>query len=271
MLNIYRFTLAKRLHRLVLAFSFCLSFHFFHSNSHSETFAICDLNRDGTVDFADFIFFANNFGKPLSQQPMTTLDTIVVTTTDTIKIFDRSNADAGIRAGRIMGFWHFKFRIYHPDNKTIFWDYNRLYCVNTIADHPDENGEYTAYAVYRGGGQRFDDNNVLIPEIEIKYNKSTGQYVLWHSSGASMPHREKGDLQIFFQIKPETNDDMTRITFKKMLEYSSIVDSMRIAYPKGRPYQYEYANRDTNFYHASNFHNTLLKRISREEFMKPSL
>ena len=71
-----------------------------------------DLDGDGDVDFADFIIFSGNFDKPdylQSKQPHT-LDTIYVENTvvvrDTISVY---NSDAGVRAGRMLGYWYLNF------------------------------------------------------------------------------------------------------------------------------------------------------------------
>ena len=235
-----------------------------------EVFMVCDLNRDGAVDFADFIFFAKYFNTPLHQQPTVAIDTIVVTKTETIKIFDTADGDAGIRAGKLIGYWRFSKRLYHPSNKTIHW--TTIYDIhfNAVSDVPGEDGEYTVYGSPFTNFYHLDHNNVVInTPFSVKYNEETEQYILWGEDQAGMPHRSStGHLQVFFKIQNRINDDLTQILHAKLIEQTVIADSMRIGY-----YKMSNARRnvvtDTIWYHASNFHNLEVKRISRKTFMSP--
>ncbi len=50
------------------------------SVSHADHIAQGDFDQDGDVDFADFLVFANNFNKPISEQTLVqhSPDTVVV-------------------------------------------------------------------------------------------------------------------------------------------------------------------------------------------------
>ena len=69
-----------------------------------------DVNRDGNVDFQDFVLLAQNFGK--TGPPPTDLKPDTVTVRDTIVFIehhDINKSERLNRAERFLGFWHFTY------------------------------------------------------------------------------------------------------------------------------------------------------------------
>ena len=123
--------------------------------AQGEQFAQGDFDRDGDVDFADFLIFANNFGKPITQQTLaeTTSDTVVVTVRDTITV--TQDQTAGVKLGQVFGYWMVSYKIpnhlgrsFDKEKKDAFLfhhtngpDENTVYGkpINSIYSHLDSN------------------------------------------------------------------------------------------------------------------------------------
>ena len=119
------------------------------SVSHADHIAQGDFDGDGDVDFADFLVFANNFDKTISEQTLVqhSPDTVVVR--DTIVVSNPvPYSDEGMRAGRMLGFWYLNYEIRTVKGPLRIYEYDRVFFFNRISETPNADGEYTVHGRY---------------------------------------------------------------------------------------------------------------------------
>ena len=173
---------------------------------HSEHIAQGDFDKDGDVDFADFIVFSNNFGKPITQQTLVkyTVDTIIVR--DTITVNNTFDSEAGKRAGRMLGFWYLNFQ-YRQNNK--IYEYDRVFFFTHIDPEPNEDGEYNVYGKYYISENM--EYAMAVINVVVTYSQSDQKYVLTAKDGIYIPGnwKESFDLECKFHFEDMTHPDMT--------------------------------------------------------------
>ena len=261
----------KRMIFLCLGATACVLLFASLTFSGPDRYMIGDMDLDHDIDFSDFVLFTEAFTTYRSHgEPKY----YYVPPPDTVTVYKvTDNVEAGIRAGMLIGYWRFSGLLRDPFNNVSEAIYRRRdsgsnWHFNDVSAKPGEDGEYIVYGIPRTSGYQRDHNDVIInPPISIKYNKKSGQYILWGHHMGGMPHRnERGHIQVFFKIQKTINDDMTNYLHSKLIEQTVTVDSMRVGLEK-----MSVARRnvviDTIWYHASNFYNLKLRRISREKFM----
>ena len=152
------------------------------AESQSHHIAQGDFDRDGDVDFADFLVFSNNYGKPITQQTLVSVDTVTVR--DTITVTNILDSEAGKRAGRMLGYWYLNYE--HYQGGTVFpggdklagmYEYKRVFIFNHIDPEPNAEGEFAVH------GRTFvsygiDDTPGTVPRATVTYSKSQQRYVL---------------------------------------------------------------------------------------------
>ena len=182
--------------------------------AQGEQFAQGDFDRDGDVDFADFLIFANNFGKPITQQTLaeTTTDTVVVTVRDTITV--TQDQTAGIKLGQMFGYWLVDYEIPHERSALVKKRKDAFLFHHT-------NGSYknTVYG-------KSINHNIVAPfantdyEAKVTYLPSEDKYILIHKehigfsvleNNTSEPTGVLHDLEIKFSIEHEIRDDMSKL------------------------------------------------------------
>ncbi len=202
-----------------------------------------DFDKDGDVDFADFLVFANNFGKPISQQTFaeTTMDTVLVTVRDTITVANEQDKNIGVQVGKMFGYWRINYEIPNPlgtafnkEKKDAFLFHH----VNGIDDN-------TAYG-------KPIDHRIISPfadterETKVTYLPSEDKYVLTDRKHIgikeltyNMSKTGSHDLEIKFSIEYEPRPDMTKLinasyatpnspSYSTINEPVIIVDYMRV-------------------------------------------
>ena len=186
--------------------------------AQGEQFAQGDFDRDGDVDFADFLIFANNFGKPITQQTLaeTTTDTVVVTVRDTITV--TQDQTAGIKLGQMFGYWLVEYKITNPNGEAFGKEKNDAF----LFHHTNGSDKNTVY------GKSINHNIVApfaLPEKEAKvtYLPFEDTYTLTHkkhigikeltlyTTGSYTSKTGLHDLEIKFSIEHEIRDDMTKL------------------------------------------------------------
>lgn len=168
-----------------------------------------DFDKDGDVDFADFLVFSNNFGKSITEQTLMPLDTIVVR--DTIIVNNVLDVEAGKRAGRMLGFWYLNYE-YHwnvPNGKEIY-EFDRVFFFTSIDDTTNKDGEY----VVRGRHLYTDNLEYAgsMKKVSVVYSPSEQQYILTAENGIYIPMGLTTglyDLECKFHFESEIHPDMT--------------------------------------------------------------
>ena len=181
--------------------------------AQGEQFAQGDFDRDGDVDFADFLIFANNFGKPITQQTLaeTTTDTVVVTVRDTITV--TQDQTAGVKLGQVFGYWMVSYKIRNHLGRSFDREKKDAFLFHHT-NGPDENTVY---------GKPIN-HTILAPfadtemEAKITYLPDEDKYILTDKEHMGFGELEynlsksgMNDLEIKFSIEYEIRDDMSHL------------------------------------------------------------
>ena len=149
--------------------------------AESHHIAQGDFDRDGDVDFSDFIVFANNFGKYWKNETEITVVKHEVFR-DTLVIHDKFDSEAGKRAARMLGFWYLNYE-YRWNNKV--YEYDRVFIFNRIAPGPNNEGEFTVHGRYHDSNNM--DYAIAIDIVEVTYSKNEERYILRARAAMSVP------------------------------------------------------------------------------------
>ena len=166
-----------------------------------------DFDKDGDVDFADFLVFADNFNKPLHEQTWHVTDTIVVR--DTIVVTNTFESAAGVRAGRMLGFWYLnvEYEWEIPSRKEIS-EYDLVFQFTHIDPMPNEDGEYNVHGVYFSSSSM--ESAYIVKGIVVSYSKSEQAYILRTGKIFTFIYsKEFFHLEIKFHFENEIRQDMT--------------------------------------------------------------
>ena len=215
-----RYKMILQAYRLITGLFLLLAFT---GLSHAHHLPKGDLNGDGHVDFADFIIFADNFNKPYhlqSKQPHH-IENVVVRDTFFVQSVVHNN-DAGVRAGRMLGFWYLNFNSY-VRGEAKRREHRQQFIFNRISETPNADGEFTVH----GKVPRFlsgpDGGTTTIKDATVTYIKSEDKYILLAKGIASLnsatleelrnptPGMSKTlvDLEVKFSIRHDSQRDMT--------------------------------------------------------------
>lgn len=183
--------------------------------AQGEQYAQGDFDKDGDVDFADFLVFANNFGKPITQQTFaeTETDTVIVTVRDTVTVTDAQDKNTGVQVGKMFGYWMIQYEIpnhlgpaFNKEKKDAFLfhhtnglDENTAYGkpINHRFISPFAHTEKETKVTYLPDEDKYiliDRKHIGIKELTYQMSK-TGMY----------------DLEIKFSIEYETLPDMSKL------------------------------------------------------------
>ena len=243
-----------------------------------------DLNGDGQVDFADFLIFADNFDKPYHLQSIQPHHIINVVVRDTIVVKEVvHDNDAGIRAGRMLGYWYLNYQYATPGARK--WNFNSQYIFQRVSKTPNADGEFTVY----GKAPVFADDNpnsyaTAIHDVTVTYIKSEDKYVLRAEADAplrSITLQEQirrandpdfkgtlADLEVKFSIRYGNQRDMTvkLAPYWADTEYAWHLEEPIIEIDYVKAIDLNDPNRvfDKDFYIPIN---DGFRRCSREEFM----
>ena len=181
--------------------------------AQGEQFAQGDFDRDGDVDFADFLIFANNFGKPITQQTLaeTTSDTVVVTVRDTITV--TQDQTAGVKLGQVFGYWMVSYKIRNHLGRSFDKEKKDAFLFHHT-NGPDENTVY-GKSINHNIEAPFADTE---KEAKITYLPHEDKYILTDKKHMGFGELEynlsksgMNDLEIKFSIEYEIRDDMTKL------------------------------------------------------------
>ena len=170
-----------------------------------------DLDGDGNVDFADFIFFTEHFGKAMFDQPLAE----VVTVRDTVIITNEQDQTAGVKLGQIFGYWLVDYEIPHERSALVKKRKDAF-----LFHHTNGSDKNTVYGKSINHGT---ESTFAHPEKEAKvtYLPFEDQYILIHKEHIGFSVLENNtsepktgvlhDLEIKFSIEHEIRDDMTKL------------------------------------------------------------
>ena len=193
---------------LVLAITAGLSLT---NTATAQQYALCDLNRDGNVDFADFIFFTEHFGKAMFDQPLAE----VITVRDTVIITNEQDQTAGIKLGQVFGYWMVSYKIPNHLGRSFDKEKKDAFLFHHT-NGPDENTVY---------GKSIN-HNIVAPfadtemEAKITYLPDEDKYILTDKAHMGFGELEynlsksgmnENDLEIKFSIEYEIRDDMSHL------------------------------------------------------------
>ena len=239
-----------------------------------------DLDGDGDVDFADFIIFSGNFDKPdylQSKQPHT-LDTIYVENTvvvrDTISVY---NSDAGVRAGRMLGYWYLNFHSY-VRGTTKRREHRRQILFQRVSETPNADGEFTVYGKAPLLVTGSNGYATAIDDVTVTYSRSENKYILRAERSASLNSvnvlidyttNPLADLEVKFSIRYDIQPDMTlKLSTRQWADtqYASKIQEPIIEIDYIKAIDFDDLNKvfEKDLYEPIN---DGLRRCSREEFM----
>ena len=243
----------------------------------AEHFAQGDFDKDGDVDFADFLVFSNNYGKPITQQTLVkhTLDTIIVR--DTITVNNISDSEAGKRAGRMLGFWYlnYEYRWVLPDVIEKYYEYEIAFIFTTIDPVPNEDGEYSVHGKFLDSD---DEESAHIRNVTVFYSQSEQKYILRAPKAISVVQTfELYELECAFRFEDNVHPDMTdRLNSRidrytnKIPEPTAIIDyvvAIRLKELRPTSSSYETITKREVTNAKIRPINDGLRRANREEFM----